>query len=194
MTERPEGAPDASPTEPEAAPEAETETGAPEPAAATSEELGGVTGALDAETDYAEADELEDELEADEAAAGDLDEEIEGETTAPLGAEPTAVGTPATGAAVARRRGATPPSVQRAPTQSELAVRVTDNASRFFVIGTVVIFAAILLFGLLAGNGGLLTTTPAPTPAPSVSIEPSASASAGASESVAPSASASQAP
>jgi hypothetical protein len=67
--------------------------------------------------------------------------------------------------------------VQRAPTQSELAVRVTDNASRVFVIGTVVIFVSILLWGLIGGTGGFLTTTPAPTVAPTVSVAPSVSAS-----------------
>ena len=100
------------------------------------------------------------------ASEAGIDDEYE-EAVAP----PSATGT------AARRRGAAAPVVQRAPTQSELAVRVTDNASRIFVIATVVIFAAILAFGLLAGTGGLLTTTPPPTAAPSVSAAPSASPS-----------------
>jgi uncharacterized membrane protein YfcA len=73
--------------------------------------------------------------------------------------------------------------VQRAPTQSELAVRVTDNASRIFVIATVIVFVAILAFGLLGGGGGFLTTTPAPTVEPSVTVAPSVSAEASASPS-----------
>jgi hypothetical protein len=191
MTERPEGAPDAPPDEPEAAPEAETETGAPEGAGAAAEELYTESGAIDTETDYAEADELEDELEADEAEADELEDELAEETTAPLGAEP---GDAVTGTAVGgvRRRRDAPPSVQRAPTQSELAVHVTDMASRIFVIVTVVVFAAILAFGIVAGHGGLLTTTPAPSATPSESAEPSASASAG--TSVAPSAEPSASP
>ncbi len=196
MTERPEDAPVATPAEPDAAPEAEIETGAPEAAAAATEELETEAGAFERETDDAEIDEIEAELEAEEAEleADQLEEALEEETTTPLGAEPAVAGTAATGAAVPRRRVLAPPSVQRAPTQSELAVRVKDDASRFFVLGTVAIFVVILAYGLLAGTGGFLTTTPAPTAAPSVSVEPSASASAGASESAAPSAQASASP
>src|SRR6266498_3136848 len=142
MTERPEGAPDA---------------------ASDAEELEPEATDFEPETDDAEVDEIESELEAEEAGVDELEEEA----PAPLGTEPAAAG--AAGIAVPRRRGVIPPSVQRAPTQSELAVRVTDSASRFFVIATVVVFLAILGFGLVAGNGGFLTTTPAPSAAPSVS-------------------------
>lgn len=192
MIERPEGTPEEVPTEPEAAPESESATATPEAAAAATEELEAEAGAFqpetnDAEVDEAEVDEAEVELEADEAVPEELGEDdLEDEPVVLLGAEPAAAGT-ATGAAEPRRRGVQAPVTQRAPTQSELAVRVTDNASRFLVIGTVVVFVAILAFGLFAGNGGVLTTTPAPTAAPSVSAEPSASASAGASASAAPS-------
>ena len=154
MTERPEGTPGAPPDQPE------TDAAA----------------AHDPERDAAEADEIEAEgaegaeLEAEKA-------EAEEETVVPLGVEPAAPLAAATGAAVPRRRVPPPPSVQRAPTQSELAVRVTDNASRIFVIGTVVIFVAILLWGLVGGTGGFLTTTPAPTVAPTVSVAPNVSAS-----------------
>jgi hypothetical protein len=164
MTERPEGTPGAPPDEPEPAPEAEPgaepEAGAP---------------AYEPERDAAEVDEIEAELEAEEGEADEFDDELEEETMVPLGVEPGAPSVAATGAAVPRRRVPPPPSVQRAPTQSELAVRVTDNASRFFVIGTVVIFVGILLWGLVGGKGGLMTTTPAPTVAPIVSVAPSAS-------------------
>ena len=178
MTERPEGTPGAPPEEPEAAPEAETETGAPEAAAAATEEFAAETATYDPERDAAEVDEIESELEAEEAGDEDFDDELEEETVVPLGVEPSAPLVAATGTAAGpRRRQAPPPSVQRAPTQSELAVRVTDNASRFFVIATVVVFVAILLWGLVGGVGGFLTTTPAPTAAPSVSVEASASPS-----------------
>ena len=113
------------------------------------------------------------ELEAEEAGADDFDEEEprkrRSSRSAPSGGCGRAV----------RRRGRRPPagragpSVQRAPTQSELAVRVTDNASRVFVIATVVVFAAILLFGMLAGNGGVSDVRrPTPTAAPSASVAP----------------------
>ena len=178
MTERPEGTPGASPDEPEAAPEAETVTGAPEATEAATEELMADSAAYDPERDAAEADEIESELEAEEGEDGEFDDELEEETVVPLGVEPAGPLVAATGtAAVPRRRQAPPPSVQRAPTQSELAVRVTDNASRFFVIGTVVIFVAILLWGLVGGTGGFLTATPGPPAAPSVSVEASASPS-----------------
>jgi hypothetical protein len=53
-----------------------------------------------------------------------------------------------------------------------------------------VVFAAILAFGLLAGNGGLFTATPSPpTAAPSVSAGASESAGASAAPSVEASAS-----
>lgn len=181
MTERPEGTPGASPDEPEATPEAETVTGAPEATEAATEELMADSAAYDPERDAAEADEIDSELEAEDGEEGDegeFDDELEEETVVPLGVEPAAPLVTATGtAAVPRRRQAPPPSVQRAPTQSELAVRVTDNASRFFVIGTVVIFVAILLWGLIGGTGGFLTATPGITAAPSVPVEASASPS-----------------
>jgi hypothetical protein len=183
MTERPEGTPAASPDEPEAAPEAETETGAPEARAAAAEELTAETVAYDPERDAAEVDEIEDELDAEAGEDEGVDDELEEETVVPLGVEPAGPLVTATGAAVPRRRQTPPPSVQRAPTQSELAVRVTDNLSRVFVIGTVAVFVAILAWGLLGGSGGILTATPAPTATPSVSAAPSESLEASASPS-----------
>jgi hypothetical protein len=196
MTERPEGTPEASPDEPEAPTTIESETGAPEAVAAATEELETASGALDPESDAAEIDEIEAELEAEDEADeldaewGELEAEDEAdELDAESGSAVAAAGVAAIGSAISRRREAPTPSVQRAPTQSELAVRVTDNASRFFVIGTVVVFVAILAFGLLAGTGGFLTAAPSPTAVPSVSAEPSASAGASA-ESAEPSESA----
>ena len=172
MTERPEGTPGAPPDEPETDAAAAHD---PERDAAEVDEIESELEAEEAEVDdELEADEAE--LEADdelEAEGDELDDELEEETAVPLGVEPAAP----LGAAVPRRRVPPPPSVQRAPTQSELAVRVTDNASRVFVIGTVVIFVSILLWGLVGGTGGFLTTTPAPTVAPTVSVAPSVSAS-----------------
>jgi hypothetical protein len=99
----------------------------------------------------------------------------------------------ATGApSTVRRRGAPVAPAPRVATPSERAVRVTDNPSKYFVIAAVGIFVAILLYGLLAGHGGLLTTKPAPNPSASApaSASPAASTSAAPSSSVAPSASA----
>ena len=47
---------------------------------------------------------------------------------------------------------------------------MTDKPSRYFVIGSVVVFVGILLYGLLGGHGGFLTQKPAATAAPSVSV------------------------
>lgn len=177
MTERPEGTPEAVPAEPEATadPNAETDAAAIEDADVDE---------IDEELEGDEADEDEanaaDDLEAAETDEDELGDEFENETTEPLPGEPAVAAGTATTPSVSRRRGV-PPAVQRAPTQSELAVRVTDDASRFFVIAIVIVFVAILGFGLLAGNGGFFTATPVPSAAPSVSAEPSASASGSAS-------------
>ena len=153
-------------------------------------------GTLDAELGADDGRDLDEEPEdEDEDEESELGEEDDKETE--LEPEPTTEApVPGAGAATppgtAARRRAGAPVVQRAPTQSELAVRVTDNASRIFVIATVVVFSAILAFGLLAGNGGFFTPIPSPTVAPSASVVPSASVapSASAAQSSAPSASA----
>ncbi len=163
MTDRPEGTP-GEPAGPVEAPEPE--------AAEAIDEVEIEDGSFEGDTDDAEFDDAEDDLE-DEPVV------LPGVEPAPLVA--------ATGGAVARRRGASTPAVQRAPTPSEVAVHVTDNTSRFLVIATVVVFVAILAWGLLAGTGGLLTATPAPTVAPSVSAAPSASVSPEVSASASPS-------
>ena len=75
---------------------------------------------------------------------------------------------------------------------------MTDRPSRYFVIASVAIFAAILLYGLLGGHGGLLTPAPVPTATAPESASPEPSSSAGPSGSAAasgsPAASASAAP
>lgn len=179
MSERPEGTPEEAPAEPEAAQAAlEAEVEAPAAEAPPAEET--------------EVEQEAEEVSAEELGDDDLaDGELANDTVVPAGVESAAPPVAALGAAVPRRRGAPAPVAHRAPTQSELAVRVTDNASRFFVIGTVIVFVAILGFGLLGGNGGFLTNAPEPTVAPSVSAGPSPSASAEASPSAEPSVSAS---
>ena len=131
------------------------------------------------------------EIEPEPAAAEEAPAEPEPAAAEPAAAEPepepaAAEGPAAAEAAVvgtARRREVAPATPPRAPTPSEVATRVTDPASRIFVIGSVVIFVAILIFGMVGGNGGLLTTTPSPTlrpvlvsPAPSASAAPSPTA------------------
>ena len=170
MTDRPEGTPDPAPDDPHDGIEIEADGGERAPDA----EVGGDGPAADGDDADADAEDAEDaELESDD--------DVEDEAPESSGPEPGSDGGPraAAGTTGPRRRASTPPSVQRAPTQSELAVRVTDNVSRYFVIATVVFFIGILLFGMLGGSGGLLTATPAPvTPAPSASVAPSASAEA----------------
>jgi hypothetical protein len=150
----------------------------------------------DLETDALDQEAVETEEEAAVAAAAGIE-------SAPTGdVEPAAVGPAASEAARARRRGSPAPGPQRAPTASELAVRIREDVSKVFVIGTAVIFAAILLNGLVLGHGGLVTATPSPSVAPSSSAggsaSPGASSSPAASGSVgpstAPSAAASAAP
>ena len=107
----------------------------------------------------------------------------EPEPAQPAAAAAAVVGT-------AKRREAAPATPPRAPTPSEVATRVTDPASRIFVIGSVVVFVAILVFGLVGGHRGLLTPAPTHRPSPSVSAAPSPSPSAAPSVSAAPSRSA----
>ncbi len=153
MTDRPEGTPDPAPDDQDDATDIEADGGEPTP-----DDDGAEAGAA---------------LESDVDGA-DGPPESSGPEPGSDGGQRAAAGTSGP-----RRRASAPPSVQRAPTQSELAVRVTDNVSRYFVIATVVFFIGILLFGMLGGSGGLLTATPAPvTPAPSASVAPSASAEA----------------
>ena len=161
MTERPEGTPEEA-AEPEIEPETAAIEPEPEPEAA------------EPEPEAAEPEPAEPEPEPEPA-----------ERAAEAAAAVAAV---ATGRA--KRREVAPAAPLRAPTPSEVATRVTDPASRIFVIGSVVVFVAILVFGLVGGHGGLLTTTPSPTVRPVATLKPSPSASTRASvapASVAPS-------
>jgi hypothetical protein len=160
MTEPTPGTPSPLPDEP-------SEPAAPDPAIAPDEALD-----ADLEGNGGGEDGDADELEFDDEA----DEEEEAPAPEPStveGAVPGAVARQPGGPAVRRRGTTVAPHIT---TQSELAVRVTDNQSRIFVIGTVVVFAAILGWGVFAGTGGLLTPVASPTVAPSVSAAPSASA------------------
>ena len=185
MTEPSSGTPSPLPAEP-------AEPATPDPAIASDE-------TLDADlAENGDFDEADDGVAAEEGDAGGSDEldlgEEEGEAEsfegAPAAAEgtvPEAIARPAGSAA--RRRAGAAPVIPHAPTQSELAVRVTDNQSRWFVIATVVVFVGILAFGVFGGAGGVLTPRPTATPVPSLTAAPSASASAAPSVSPAPSAS-----
>ena len=120
------------------------------------------------------ADEISDEADLEEPEEAEA-EEAEPVVTAP--AAPAAAGKPARGPA-GRRRGAAGPAA--APSPSELAVHVDDRVSSIYVIVAIVVFAAILLYGIFLGTGGLITGTPSPepSPTPAVSASPAAPPSA----------------
>jgi hypothetical protein len=140
-------------------------------------------GDEDATDEIDDGDELdeEDELEEEEAYEA---EEAEEAPAAPAGR---------------RGRGRVPVrAAPAAPTVSELAVHVSDRVSAVFVIGVVAVFAGILLYGMLLGNGGFITgltaTPPLPTLAPTASPIPSASSAASASPAASASSGASASP
>jgi hypothetical protein len=195
MTDRPDGTPGEAPdeTQPlEAEPAVESEPaveGEPE------SEPTDLEGAADDN-----GDELDSGDTAEEYPEGDEDADaaqLDDEGAATVDATGRRVGVPAR---PAWRRAAPPAIATRAPTVSEVAVHVSDPASRIFVIGTVVVFVGILLFGIFMGNGGILTGTPTPKPtavptaSPSAGPSGSASAAPSGSGSAAPSGSGSAAP
>ncbi|HEY3524167.1 MAG TPA: hypothetical protein VGK63_10700 [Candidatus Limnocylindrales bacterium] len=75
------------------------------------------------------------------------------------------------------RRPPAAPAAGRVPTPSEVAVHVNDRVSAAFVVLVAVVFAAILLWGLLGGHRGLFTPAKSPKPSPAPSASPSASVS-----------------
>ena len=114
-------------------------------------------------------DELDAEPHADELDADDLEE------TKELPAASVAV--PAGAAA-----GARPTASRDKPAQGTTPLApadelpyVDDRVSKLWVALIVLVFAAIFIYGLLLGRGGILTTSPSPQPIPSV--PPSASPS-----------------
>lgn len=60
-----------------------------------------------------------------------------------------------------------------APSASEIAVHIDDRISAIFVLGAIAVFTAILLLGVVAGTGGLLTPLATPIPIVSPSASPS---------------------
>jgi hypothetical protein len=79
------------------------------------------------------------------------------------------------------------------PSASEIAVHIDDRISAIFVLAVIAVFIGILLYGLLAGSGGVLTP-PSPSPSPIPSAAPSASPSPSAAPSASPSPSAAPSP
>ena len=57
-----------------------------------------------------------------------------------------------------------------------IAIRVTDRASKVFVLGTVLVFVLIFLYGALLGTGGAFTPYHSPSPSPTPLESPSPSA------------------
>src|SRR4051794_26494402 len=111
------------------------------------------------------------------AAAGDAVAEPNDETTAPAALAATATPAPES----ARRTPAAARSTARTQTPSDVAVHIDDRISAAFVLLVALAFAAILLYGLLGGRGGVLTQKSSPSPSPSPAASASASPSAPAS-------------
>ena len=136
----------------------------------------------------------------DDVVEADIEEDI----TAPHEtAAPVADATEAAATAAPTRRPMRPDERRAsrqaaAPTSPRPAERVHigDRASRLFVLASIATFALILLYGLLLGQGGLLSPDPSPTPAVSAapSASPSGSPGTSASPSVSPSADTSESP
>jgi len=145
------------------------------------------------ETDDApelDADDLDEEAEPD--TIGEPDEEgDEGDELAPEPEGEVAPAAAGVAAGGARRRGVAARPAARVQTPSEVAVHIDDRISAAFVLLVAAVFAAILLWGIFGGRGGVFTPIPTPTPVPSVPASPNASASPAASapESASPEAS-----
>ena len=138
----------------------------------------------------------DDELDDDELEDEDFEEE-EPRKAAPTppgrrpSREPTAsgMGGPRRGGAGATARA----TKSRGPVVDP-SLRIRDRVSELFVIGTLIVFGAILVNALAFGHGGAFTTQPTPqpsinvTPAPGASGSPSATTSASASPAASPTA------
>jgi len=157
MTERRHGAPDEPRSDEDGPPEADADR-----AEASSAE---------AEVEPVEADVEPVEAESLEAEPADDDETIVVPVAAPL----VAPSPPARGADRVGRRPERAPAAPPPPSPSDQAVHINDRASKFFVLGTVLVFLLILLNGALFGVGGALSPTPSPTPRPSPTVAPSPS-------------------
>jgi hypothetical protein len=135
------------------------------------EEFAAVDEAADAtaEEELDADDELdaEGELEADVDLDADEDTDVDELETKEL--PRAAAGIPA-GAATGVKPTASRDRQVRTPTQvapvDELPY-VDDRVSKIWVVLIAVVFAAIFIYGLLLGRGGILTTSPTPEPSPS---------------------------
>ena len=124
---------------------------------------------------------------ADDVAPADTDDDSETFDDESEEPQPAPAGTPAAAAATTARRpkgpGAKGAAKQAAatPTVADEAVKIQDRASAWFVIGTIGVFVAILLYALVLGAGGISSDalkTPKPEATPIVSVAPSAAPSA----------------
>jgi hypothetical protein len=136
--------------------------------------------ATDATEPEAEVDEEIVEAEAEDLAAGDDAEDLEDEeadaaeeAAAAAGAAPVVAGT------ARERRSAAAKAAEHLPDR--------DRVSKIFVIVVAVAFSLILLNGIFAGRGGILTPVATETPIPSETVGPSPSAAPAGSPSAAPS-------
>ncbi len=143
------------------------------------------------ETQAIEGEDFDDEeLEDEDLEDEDLEEERhrEAATKAAPAHKPQRLGRPApTGMGGPRHGRATVPPTRSTKARAVVidpSLRIRDRVSEAFVIGTLVVFGAILLNALAFGHGGAFTTLPtaAPsivvTPAPSGSVAPSGSPNA----------------
>ena len=130
--------------------------------------------ATDATEPEAEVDDEIVEAEAEDLAAGDGAEDLEDEeAAAAAGAAPVVAGT------ARERRAAAAKAAEHLPDR--------DRVSKIFVIVVAVAFSLILLNGIFAGRGGILTPVATETPIPSETVGPSPSAAPAGSPSAAPS-------
>jgi len=138
--------------------------------------------ATDATEPEAEVDEEIVEAEAEDLAAGDdeVDEDLEDEEAAAAEEEAAAAGAAPVVAGTAReRRAAAAKAAEHLPDR--------DRVSKLFVIVVAVAFSLILLNGIFAGRGGILTPVASETPIPSATVGPSPSAAPAGSPSAVPS-------
>jgi hypothetical protein len=172
MTDRPEGT-----TDPEA-----TDAGATEPTEAEAEAAEAVAEAQpeaaepavepgDDEVEPEPVVEPEDDTVEPESEVEPEDDEVEPEDDEVEHTTATAAATAAAPTGRRRTPGAT--SSVKAPTPSELAVRVNEPWSKIFVLASVAVFVGILLYGMLGGKGGFLTPIATPTPVPTATASPS---------------------
>jgi hypothetical protein len=124
--------------------------------------------------------EPDDELDDDEDGDGDDDESDDAgddSVVADAGAAGAAAEL-ASGSPAERRRAARSGKAARPVTPQTIidpSIRVSDQASKIFVIGTVLVFFLIFAYGALLGQGGTITgfQSPSPIPIPSAAVVPS---------------------